>query len=152
MKLTFSSTAPGVSMLAAALVLFLFPGSSLAQTNDQRTIVIVVGAAGEPQFGEQFSQWAGLRKQAAAKGGLKTLVVGEEKVRAGQKALVAAGNRKMGLFVLRAVQERVEDAGLPVKGVQELGLGEKTVPVVGLPGGNVVEPHREIAHGPGEPM
>ena len=79
MKLTFSSTAPGVSMLAAALVLFLFPGSSLAQTNDQRTIVIVVGAAGEPQFGEQFSQWAGLWKQAAAKGGLKTLVVGEEK-------------------------------------------------------------------------
>jgi len=78
-KLTFSSTAPGVSMLAAALVLFLFPGSSLAQTNDQRTIVIVVGAAGEPQFGEQFSQWAGLWKQAAAKGGLKTLVVGEEK-------------------------------------------------------------------------
>jgi len=66
-------------MLAAALVLFLFPGSSLAQTNDQRTIVIVVGAAGEPQFGEQFSQWAGLWKQAAAKGGLKTLVVGEEK-------------------------------------------------------------------------
>jgi hypothetical protein len=78
-KLTFSSTAPAVSMLAAALVLFLFPGSSLAQTNDQRTIVIVVGAAGEPQFGEQFSQWAGLWKQAAAKGGLKTLVVGEEK-------------------------------------------------------------------------
>jgi hypothetical protein len=78
-KLPFSSNAPVTVLLAAALVLFLFPGPSPAQTNDQRTIVIVVGAAGEPEYGEQFYQWAGLWKQAAAKGGLETVVIGEER-------------------------------------------------------------------------
>jgi hypothetical protein len=56
----------------------LFPNSSPAQTNDQRSLVLVVGAAGEPAFGEQFSAWAGLWKQAALKGGLQTSVIGEE--------------------------------------------------------------------------
>ena len=61
------------------LLIFLFPNSSLAQTNEQRTLVLVIGAAGEPEYGEQFSAWADLWKQAATKGGLQTSVIGEDK-------------------------------------------------------------------------
>jgi hypothetical protein len=57
----------------------LFLNSSHAQTNEQRTLVLVIGAAGEPEYGEQFSAWADLWKQAAAKGGLQTSVIGEDK-------------------------------------------------------------------------
>jgi hypothetical protein len=60
------------------LFLVLFSISSRAQTNEQRTLVLVVGAAGEPEYGEQFSAWADLWKQAAAKGGLQTSVIGED--------------------------------------------------------------------------
>jgi hypothetical protein len=49
-----------------------------AQTNEQRTLVLVVGAAGETEYSEQFSTWADLWKQAAAKGGLQTSVIGED--------------------------------------------------------------------------
>jgi len=68
------------AVLAAALLLLLlgFPNSSLAQTNEQRTLVLVVGAAGEPEYGEQFTNWAALWLQAAAKGGLQTAVIGED--------------------------------------------------------------------------
>lgn len=64
-------------MFLLALI-FLFPISSPAQTNEQRTLVLVVGAAGEPEYGEQFSAWADLWKQAAVKGGLQTTVIGED--------------------------------------------------------------------------
>ncbi len=61
------------------LFLIFSTGFSLsAQTNDQRTLVLVVGAAGEPEYSEQFFAWAELWKQAAAKGGLQTIVIGEE--------------------------------------------------------------------------
>jgi hypothetical protein len=56
----------------------LLPISSPAQTNEQRTLVVVVGAAGEAEFGEQFSVWADLWKQAAAKGGMQVHVIGLE--------------------------------------------------------------------------
>ena len=55
------------------------PVSSKAQTNEQRTLVLVIGAAGEAEYGEQFSTAANLWKEAAAKGGLQTFVIGEEK-------------------------------------------------------------------------
>lgn len=60
------------------VLIFLFPHSSPAQTNEQRTLVLVIGAAGEPEYGEQFSTWADLWKQAAAKGGLQISVIGED--------------------------------------------------------------------------
>jgi hypothetical protein len=60
------------------LLIYLFPNSAPAQTNEQRTLVLVIGAAGEPTFGEQFSAWADLWKQAALKGGLQTSVIGED--------------------------------------------------------------------------
>jgi hypothetical protein len=60
------------------LWLLALPGLAHAQTNDQRTLILVVGAAGTPEYGERFAQWAELWKQGAAKGGLQTLVIGED--------------------------------------------------------------------------
>jgi hypothetical protein len=60
------------------LVMLLFPNSSPAQTNEQRTLVLIVGAAGEAEYGKQFSDWADLWNQAAVKGGLQTSIIGEE--------------------------------------------------------------------------
>lgn len=51
-----------------------------AQTNDQRSLVLVIGAAGEPEYGEQFTNSAALWKKAAAKGGVQVSVVGEENI------------------------------------------------------------------------
>jgi len=49
-----------------------------AQTNEQRSLVLVIGAAGEPEYGEQFSAWAALWKLAAAKGHLQVSVIGQD--------------------------------------------------------------------------
>ncbi len=54
------------------------PAILRAQTNEQRSLVLVVGAAGEPEYGEKFNEWAGLWKQAAAQGGLQTSVIGQD--------------------------------------------------------------------------
>ena len=64
---------------AAALVLTLLaPASSPAQTNEQRALVLVVGAPGDPGYAEQFSSQAELWKMAAAKGGLRVSVIGAD--------------------------------------------------------------------------
>ena len=61
---------------------FLFLGLLLcscpseAQTNEQRTLVLVVGAPGEPEYAEAFSNWAGLWVQAATQGDMQVRVVG----------------------------------------------------------------------------
>lgn len=53
-------------------------GSQLyAQTNDERSLVLVVGAAGKEDYGSSFSASAELWKQAAAKGGFQTVVIGQ---------------------------------------------------------------------------
>jgi hypothetical protein len=62
---------------ALLLALLLTPPSSPAQTNDPRTLVLVVGAPGAPEYAEQFSAEADLWRQAAAKGGLQTVVIGQ---------------------------------------------------------------------------
>jgi len=62
----------------AGLLLLGFTGAAGAQTNAPRTLVLVVGAAGEPAFGEQFAAWADLWKAAAAKGGWQTSVIGQD--------------------------------------------------------------------------
>lgn len=54
-----------------------FSVHSQPQTNEQRSLVLVIGAPGEPEYAEQFSAWVDLWKQAAAKGGLQTTVVGQ---------------------------------------------------------------------------
>ncbi len=69
------------SFLAAVTVLFLAiflcPDTSPAQTNQSRSLVLVMGAPGAPEYATQFSDWAGLWKEAAAKGGLQTTIIGE---------------------------------------------------------------------------
>jgi hypothetical protein len=62
---------------AAIVAFFLAPVRLQAQTNEQRTLVLVIGASGEPEYGEKFAAWAKLWKQAALRGGLQTRVVGE---------------------------------------------------------------------------
>ena len=52
-------------------------GRCQGQTNQPRSLLLVIGAPGEPEYAEKFSAWAGLWKEAAAKGGLKTFVIGE---------------------------------------------------------------------------
>ena len=61
-----------------ALAVCFIPALSHAQTNEQRTLVLAIGAAGEPQYGKQFSAAANLWKQAAAKGGLQAFIIGED--------------------------------------------------------------------------
>ncbi len=47
-----------------------------AQTNEQRSLILVVGAPGEPEYAERFSAWMNLWKTAATKGGLRLTVIG----------------------------------------------------------------------------
>jgi hypothetical protein len=68
------------SALAGIFFLMLMAvNSAIAQTNDARSLILVIGAPGEPKYAEDFSNWAGLWKQAAVKGGLQTTVIGEAK-------------------------------------------------------------------------
>jgi hypothetical protein len=53
--------------------------TALAQTNLSRSLVLVIGAPGEPEYATQFSNAATLWKEAAAKGGLETITIGETK-------------------------------------------------------------------------
>jgi hypothetical protein len=59
-----------------ALLLCAFVAS--AQTNEERTLVLTIGAPGAPEFAEQFSAWAGLWKQAAEQAGLRVRVIGQD--------------------------------------------------------------------------
>jgi hypothetical protein len=70
----------GAALVSVSGLLLLLSSavSSPAQANEQRALVLVVGAAGEAKYGEQFSQWADLWKQAAARGGLQVSVIGED--------------------------------------------------------------------------
>jgi hypothetical protein len=65
--------------LAVLITLFVLPyaGSrGQAQTNEYRSLILVVGASGEPEYAEKFSAWADLWKTAAAKGGFHLSIVG----------------------------------------------------------------------------
>ncbi|UCD00218.1 MAG: hypothetical protein JSW66_10115 [Phycisphaerales bacterium] len=42
------------------------------------TVIVVVGAAGTPEFGAQFAQWAGLWKEACERGGAQFAAIGLE--------------------------------------------------------------------------
>ena len=65
-------------LVVGLLWLLAFAASAPAQTNEQRSLVLVIGAPGEPEYSEQFSKWGEDWKQAAAKGGLQTFVIGED--------------------------------------------------------------------------
>lgn len=66
-------------LLAVPIIALLAPATSApAQTNEQRSLLLVIGAPGEPEYGEQFAQSGNLWKQAAAKGGLNITTIGED--------------------------------------------------------------------------
>src|SRR5260370_35869952 len=48
---------------------------------EKPAVLIVVGAAGEEEFGKRFSQWAKLWQQAAERGGVKVVTIGLEKTK-----------------------------------------------------------------------
>ena len=60
------------------LFLLLTVLTARGQTNDVRSLVLVIGASGEPEYAEQFSNWAASWKEAATKGGLQTFVIGQD--------------------------------------------------------------------------
>ena len=62
----------------AVLALWCCASASFAQTNDDRTLVLVVGAAGAPEYEQLFSAWADLWKQAAAKGAVRVRIIGQD--------------------------------------------------------------------------
>jgi hypothetical protein len=70
------------SWLPLALTLLLVPaGAALAQEAPpapRTSVIVVVGAAGEDQFGEEFSTWARQWEEAAAKAGAQCTVIGRE--------------------------------------------------------------------------
>jgi hypothetical protein len=69
--------------LWAALVVVLFlnagvyPATEHVDPNtEMATVVVVVGAAGSPEYGAQFVKWASLWEQACSKGGEKFAAIG----------------------------------------------------------------------------
>jgi hypothetical protein len=51
-----------------------------AATTENRTLVLVVGAGGEPDYGERFSAWADLWERAAATGGVHCVTIGRDAI------------------------------------------------------------------------
>ena len=62
-------------LLFLALPLVVAFGAT-AQTNEQRSLLAVVGAPGKPEYAETFSSCVELWRQAAAQGGFQTTVIG----------------------------------------------------------------------------
>ena len=56
-------------------------GISRAETNEQRSLILVVGAPGETEYAQEFSTAADLWKQAAAKGGLQITTIGQDDIK-----------------------------------------------------------------------
>ena len=69
----------GWTFAVCSLGWWLATGLCQGQVDSTRSLVLVIGAPGEPEYAERFTAWAGLWKNAAAKGGLRAQVVGEAK-------------------------------------------------------------------------
>ncbi len=79
--LGMSATVLRDSVLCIAFFCLVGSGVSSAQpattnANDQATVVVVVGAAGEGEFGKSFAAWAENWRKAAAAGGAKFVSIG----------------------------------------------------------------------------
>jgi hypothetical protein len=57
----------------------LIVNTGRSQTNQSRSLVLVIGAPGEPEYAEEFSNSAALWEKAAVRGGLQTFVIGQDK-------------------------------------------------------------------------
>jgi dTDP-4-dehydrorhamnose reductase len=71
-----------LSRLGGALFLLLLaPAPAPAESEDSSaqarpTVIIVVGAAGEDEFGQNFAKWAGQWEKASEESGAKHLTIG----------------------------------------------------------------------------
>lgn len=63
----------------AALACLLLPTTRVARAAeaDAPSLIIVLGAAGEPEYGDLFAQWAGKWEQTAKQAGVRTVLVGK---------------------------------------------------------------------------
>jgi len=64
-----------VSTLVIAIVVASANGAA-GEEPEKPTVIVVVGAAGSPEYGAQFAKWALLWEQACSKGGAKFATVG----------------------------------------------------------------------------
>ncbi len=74
-----------ILLLAGALIFAAAnsPAYGQEQENRQRpAVIVVVGAPGTPEYGEQFSKWADLWKQACSKGGASCTIIGLDEAEA----------------------------------------------------------------------
>jgi hypothetical protein len=69
----------GIGCRGAFVVLLAFLLTAIArgQTNEQRSMLLVIGAAGEPEYAEQFAASADLWKRAGTNGGFQISVIGQ---------------------------------------------------------------------------
>ena len=68
----------GASLLLACAVISPARAADASPelATNQTTVLVVVGAAGEPEFGRNFSEWADLWETAARQGGAKRITLG----------------------------------------------------------------------------
>jgi len=72
---------PGMSLVCRIVLLAAFFGAApvfAETTNEQRTLIVVVGAEGEPEYGKRFAASAELWKEAARAGGFELFVIGQD--------------------------------------------------------------------------
>jgi len=62
-------------LLAVAFASAAFASSS-TNAEDKPTVIVVVGAPGEEEYGKNFQKWAGLWEKASRDGGAKYLSIG----------------------------------------------------------------------------
>jgi hypothetical protein len=65
-------------LLTILCVLAATIGGAMAQTNDKLALIVVVGAAGEPEYGSNFLHWSELWVQAGKAGGADITVIGTD--------------------------------------------------------------------------
>lgn len=67
------------ALFIPVLLCSLVSGRAAApHSTDTRSLILVIGAAGTPEYAEQFTNWADLWTQAALQGGLQTCVIGQQ--------------------------------------------------------------------------
>ncbi len=64
-----------ITLLAALLTTAAF-ASADTNTDESATVLVVVGAPGEEEYGKNFAKWAGLWEEASRKGGARYLSIG----------------------------------------------------------------------------
>ena len=70
---------PKQLLLGFLLGLALVSPATAATNAPRPTVIVVVGAAGEEEFGKQFAEWSAKWTTAAAKASAKSVLIGTSK-------------------------------------------------------------------------